>query len=43
MLAAEFATAIEIKANGPDAGQALESLAELVEARFYRSEPESVM
>jgi phosphocarrier protein HPr len=38
MLAAEFGTAIDIEANGPDAEQALESLAELVEARFYESD-----
>jgi phosphocarrier protein HPr len=35
MLAAECGTAVEVEANGPDAEEAVESLAELIEARFH--------
>jgi phosphocarrier protein HPr len=38
MLAAECGTAVDVEANGPDAEEALERLAELVEAGFHESD-----
>jgi phosphocarrier protein len=37
-LAAECGTRLELEAQGPDAGQAIEALADLVSARFYENE-----
>ncbi len=38
MMAAECGTRLELEARGPDAGQAIEALAELVAARFHEEE-----
>ncbi len=38
MMAAECGTRLELEARGPDAGAAVEALAELVSARFYENE-----
>ena len=38
MLAAECGTRLELEARGPDAGAAVEALADLVSARFHEDE-----